>query len=757
MQIFPGSLNKSDDEKHFVIVIPSYNNKDWYEKNVSSVLSQNYTNFEVIYIDDNSPDGTGDLVEDFIRDFNPPCKVTLIKNEQRVGQLANRYKAVRMCDNTSIIVMVDGDDWLAHDDVLAYLNEVYSDPNVWLTYGQYKRYPTDQIGWGREIPEKVLANNTYREYGWVSSHLRTFYAWLFKQVKRESLLYQGKFLTMATDMATMIPMIEMAAERTQFIPDVLYVYNIDNPNNLHKIDLEFQEYLDRFIRSKPKYTRLEKPIIKIHEKKIVVVIPSFNNESCYKDNLDGVFSQKYQNYRVIYIDDCSTDNTGTLVEQYIADNNLQEKMCLIRNNYNRKALANIYKAVFMCDDDDIILVLDGDDWFAHDQVLVKINEAFSTENIWLTYAQYKNVPEEIAKQFNIPVIGYAKETPLSVIEDKTYRLSPNWAWSGLRAFYAWLFKCIKLESLFFTKQPYLGKFFPTSYDAAMLYPMLEMAGPRIKFISEILLHRNVDTPLNDFKINHDLQKEIGKILRAQEEYPTLQSKNDRLTCFTQESNQGTSLIVSFAKRNRFSLPYFLKKCCKCLKGLGNIYVLHSSSNKDNNLQTDSVFYNYSNKNNLTTKDNLPNVFLIDEQDTNFRQQLLSHLENNKNNHILLTHTNKLIDKPINLNSCIATLEETFAYGFYLNVDLNTFEKKGSPVHALPCEHIVDDIYAWKFNCFNPAGWQDINNFDLTLYRKNDFIKALKNMKANTIEQLESEWDKVSLNSQKAGLFFAGSV
>ena len=53
------------------------------------------------------------------------------------------------------------------------------------------------------------------------------------------------------------------------------------------------------------------------EKPIVVVIPSYNNERWVENNLTSVFKQNYQNYRVIYVDDCSTDNTYKHVMELI--------------------------------------------------------------------------------------------------------------------------------------------------------------------------------------------------------------------------------------------------------------------------------------------------------------------------------------------------------------------------------------------------------------------------------------------------------
>ncbi len=60
---------------------------------------------------------------------------------------------------------------------------------------------------------------------------------------------------------------------------------------------------------------------------LVVVMPSYNNAERYTLTLDSVFSQKYENFRVVYIDDASPDDTDDLVEQYIKEHGLEYK-CL---------------------------------------------------------------------------------------------------------------------------------------------------------------------------------------------------------------------------------------------------------------------------------------------------------------------------------------------------------------------------------------------------------------------------------------------
>ncbi len=78
------------------------------------------------------------------------------------------------------------------------------------------------------------------------------------------------------------------------------------------------------------------------EKPIVVVIPSYKNERWYKQNLDSVFNQRYSNYRVIYVDDCSPLTNGvslaSSVESYAKQKNQQHRVTVFRNEFRQLAL-----------------------------------------------------------------------------------------------------------------------------------------------------------------------------------------------------------------------------------------------------------------------------------------------------------------------------------------------------------------------------------------------------------------------------------
>ena len=140
-------------EKPIVILTTSYNNEKWVEKNLSSVLSQHYSNYRVLYFDDCSTDKTYEEALRIISQYHAQGRVELIRNKEFVGCPAgNWYKAIHSCKDDEIIIHVDGDDWLPHENVLSRINEVYSNSNIWLTYGQFKS-SNGEMGHCRPFPQ----------------------------------------------------------------------------------------------------------------------------------------------------------------------------------------------------------------------------------------------------------------------------------------------------------------------------------------------------------------------------------------------------------------------------------------------------------------------------------------------------------------------------------------------------------------------------------------------------------------------------
>ncbi|MDN3506485.1 MAG: glycosyltransferase family A protein [Simkaniaceae bacterium] len=246
------------EQKPFVIVVPSYNNSKYIEKNLRSIFTQNYENYRVIYIDDNSRDDTLDKAKILLSELDTKGRATLIHNPINSGALANIYNASHSCHDSEIVVLVDGDDYLAHENVLNVLNKTYANPNVWMSYGNYLDYPAfvQNPKICKQLPEKVIRKSSYRTSPWVTTHLRSFYASLVKEIKLSDLFYRGRFYSMASDLAIMTPLLELASPHIAFIDQTLYLYNRENPISDHKINLAFQRECHAHIASKTPYPAL---------------------------------------------------------------------------------------------------------------------------------------------------------------------------------------------------------------------------------------------------------------------------------------------------------------------------------------------------------------------------------------------------------------------------------------------------------------------------------------------------------------------
>jgi glycosyltransferase involved in cell wall biosynthesis len=243
------------DESKFVILICSYNNSKWVKNNIRSALNQNYSNYRIIYINDASKDDTLMQLKDAIKGHPKENIVEIIDNKFNQGALANIYNVIHTCiEDLEIVCTLDGDDMLANNEVLSILDKIYSygKNKIWLTYGQYMYVPPKEKG----HCSKYKLNKSFREQGFLASHLKTFYSWLFKKIKIEDLKYEGKFLDVAGDVAFMMPMLEMARYHHLFIPKILYQYNCTNPISDFRIKTERQNFFSNYILKKEPYQAL---------------------------------------------------------------------------------------------------------------------------------------------------------------------------------------------------------------------------------------------------------------------------------------------------------------------------------------------------------------------------------------------------------------------------------------------------------------------------------------------------------------------
>ena len=244
-----------DKKTHFKIVVPVYNSEDWISKTLQSVLSQKYTNYQCIVCNDVSTDNTKNVIESLELDE----RFSIIDNTEKKYALKNIDDAIRYSNPApeDVIVVLDGDDWLATSNVLETLSSYYSDGAL-VTFGSFVRFPDGNIGQeSSEYPDSIIEKNEFRQDTWRASHLKTFKNSLWLKVNKDDLKdVDGNYYEVSYDQAMMLPLLEMAGDRAKYIPEILYVYNLGNPNAVNKTKAKKQYQTMLEIRKKQKYTRI---------------------------------------------------------------------------------------------------------------------------------------------------------------------------------------------------------------------------------------------------------------------------------------------------------------------------------------------------------------------------------------------------------------------------------------------------------------------------------------------------------------------
>jgi glycosyltransferase involved in cell wall biosynthesis len=442
-------------------------------------------------------------------------------------------------------------------------------------------------------------------------------------------------------------------------------------------------------------------LIGLVEKPCVIVIPSRNNQDFCIRNLDSVFSQQYENYRVIYIDDASEDDTYEIVKSYIKKCNQEHRVTLIRNNVRRGAMANHYMAGWMCEDHEIIIQLDGDDWFAHDRVLQRVNQEYLDHDVWLTYGQYQMYPS--GKR------GHCQALPEIVVKRKLYR-EYQWVTSALRTFYAGLFKCIRLQD-FLNR----GQFFSTTCDLAIMFPMLEMAGSHVRFIDEVLYIYNSEVASNDHTKFPIDQRHNDLTIRVLPKYDLLEEPP-----YSKKRTNDSVVYAMIVSSDSRLLAITLQSLYKHAQNLAGIIVFIDAKQLSE-LKT------------LTQKWPEARFVLVDDELSVCIEKTINNIPAT---HILWCNDSDVLTNAVDMNYCANMLEKTHAHGFFLSLgtniewNMNLRKKQKLP----PYSEIDDQCIAWQFSsaCYE---WHVPYSMSMVLYRKNILVDAFGSIASDRLSDI----------------------
>lgn len=133
-----------------------------------------------------------------------------------------------------------------------------------------------------------------------------------------------------------------------------------------------------------------------------IITPTYNCGKYIAETIESVLAQTYQNWEMIIVDDCSTDNTKEIVDKYIQKDNRIQYFCLDKNS----GAAVARNTALQKAKGEWIAFLDSDDLWLPSKLEEQIK--FMEENdIAFSYHKYSEISED-GQDLGIEVSGIHK-------------------------------------------------------------------------------------------------------------------------------------------------------------------------------------------------------------------------------------------------------------------------------------------------------------------------------------------------------------
>lgn len=200
----------------FRVIIPNYNNAEWLDKSIGSVLNQTFTDWGLVVIDDASTDGSYDKALNLVAD-----KGIVIPNGDKRWNGGSRNVGLELYLGTEYTLFLDSDDWFHDDKVLQDLHDFIVDHD----YPDCVRLPYDIVYDGDKRVNVMLDDDTIEKL--VHS---MFVACWTKCVKSE-LVPRFPENTLMEDAVQHIEQCDIINSLEVFTDRPLYTHNRNNTNS----------------------------------------------------------------------------------------------------------------------------------------------------------------------------------------------------------------------------------------------------------------------------------------------------------------------------------------------------------------------------------------------------------------------------------------------------------------------------------------------------------------------------------------------
>lgn len=117
---------------------------------------------------------------------------------------------------------------------------------------------------------------------------------------------------------------------------------------------------------------------------VSVIVPNYNHAQYLPERLNSIYSQTYKNFEVILLDDCSTDNSREILQEYYLAH--KHNTQIIFNEKNSGGVFNQWRKGIEAAQGSLIWIAESDD-YCDENFLSELVPAFADESVQLAFAR----------------------------------------------------------------------------------------------------------------------------------------------------------------------------------------------------------------------------------------------------------------------------------------------------------------------------------------------------------------------------------
>ena len=125
------------------------------------------------------------------------------------------------------------------------------------------------------------------------------------------------------------------------------------------------------------------------QKLISIIIPVYNHEKFIADTIESVIKQTYQNWEMLVVDDCSTDGSWNIIQEYAKKDS---RIKIFRNEINKGLIEN-WKFLIDNSKGEFVAFLEGDDIFYEKNLEKKIEIFEEYLEVGMVYCNFNTIDE----------------------------------------------------------------------------------------------------------------------------------------------------------------------------------------------------------------------------------------------------------------------------------------------------------------------------------------------------------------------------